>query len=116
MNTQVKDSLTVHSLNIMTMNTQNKPEMKPLQTGSTVKTVQISGKAGMVLPTHRSTQEAVVIVQEGTAVLSMPYKEYTLEKGDNFIIPANVDHHLSLKTDFRAIGVMMQGSTIEFEQ
>lgn len=98
------------------MDTLNKPEMKPLKVGNAFKVLQITGKSGMKMPLHHTTQEAVVIVQEGSAVLSMPDKEYTLEKGDNFIIPANVDHSLSLKTDFEAIGVMMLNSTIEFEQ
>lgn len=97
------------------MNPQNKPEMKPLKTGIALKVLQINGKAGMVMPLHRTTKEAVVIVQEGSAVLSLPDREYTLKKGDNFIIPANVDHRLSLKTDFEAIGVMMLESTIEFQ-
>ncbi len=97
------------------MNTQNKPELKPLKTGKTVKVVQISGKAGTMMPWHHTTQEAVVIVQQGSAILSMSDKEYALEKGDNFIIPANVGHSLSLKTDFEAIGVMMLGATIKFQ-
>lgn len=93
----------------------NKPELIQLKAGDSFKTLQITGKAGMVMPLHRSTKEAVVIVQKGIAILSMYDKEYILEKGDNFIIPANENHSLSLKTDFEAVGVMALDSTIEFE-
>ena len=69
----------------------------------------------MKMPMHHTTKEAVIIVQKGKALLSMPDQEYTLEKGDNFIIPANVNHYLLLRTDFEAIAVMLQDSTIEFQ-
>ena len=49
------------------MDTRNKPEMKPLKTGTAFKVLQITGKAGMVMPLHRTTQEAVVIVQVGSS-------------------------------------------------
>ncbi len=98
------------------MNKPDKPELLQLNAGDALKVIQITGKAGMNMPVHRSTQEAVVIVQEGTAIFYMQDKEYKLSKGDYFIIPANENHSLLLKTDFKAIGVLTLDSTIEFEQ
>ena len=69
----------------------------------------------MGMPPHYATQEAVVIVQQGTALLSLLHKEHTLTKGDHFIIPARVSHSLMLKTDFEAIAVMLTDTAIEFE-
>lgn|SRR5690554_5593608 len=98
------------------MNTSNKPELVPLKAGDSFKVLRITGKAGMVMPLHRSTQEVVIIVQEGIALLTMHDKEYKLEKGDSFIIPASENHSLLLETDFKAIGIMALNSRIEFEQ
>jgi len=98
------------------MNILNKPELIQLNAGDSFKIIQITGKAGMGMPLHHSTKEAVVIVQEGTAILHMHDREYQLAKGDYFIIPAHEKHSLLLKTDFKAIGVLPLDSTIEFEQ
>lgn len=98
------------------MNKPDKPELLQLNAGDSLKVIQITGKAGMKMPSHRSTKEAVVVVQEGTALLYMHNTEYKLSKGDYFIIPAQENHSLLLKTDFEAIGVLTLDSTIEFEQ
>ena len=96
------------------MNEQNKPEMKPLNAGDAFKVLRVTGKSGMVMPLHRSTKEAVIIVQKGAAVLSIRGKEFRLEKGDNFIIPAQESHQLRLEADFEAIAIMTLDSNIEF--
>ena len=98
------------------MNTSNKPELLQLNAGNLFKVLQITGKAGMSMPLHHSTKEAVVIVQEGTALLYMHDREYQLTKGDYFIIPAYEKHSLLMKMDFKAIGVLTLDSEIEFEQ
>ena len=96
------------------MNTLNKPELLQVNDGVSFKVLQITGKAGMKMPMHYATKEVVIIVQKGSALLSMPDKEYVLKEGDHFIIPAIMNHHLLLKTDFEAIAVMLQDSTIKF--
>lgn len=98
------------------MDKSDKPQMTPLNAGDSFKVLQITGRAGMKMPMHRTTKEAVVIVQEGSAILYMHEREYKLSKGDYFIIPAQENHSLLLKTDFQAIGVMTLDSKIEFEQ
>ena len=68
----------------------------------------------MEMPLHYSTYEAVVIVQEGSALLSIEGQEHLLEKGSSFIIPAGINHSLALKADFQSLVVMSLDSKIEF--
>lgn len=93
----------------------DKPEMTLLQMGSRFKTLNITAKAGMVMPWHHSTQEAVVVVLKGEAILIMPEIEHKLSQGDTFIIPQVVSHSLKINTDFHAIAIMENISAIEFE-
>lgn len=66
------------------------------------------------MPEHISTKEAVVMVQEGSALLKIDGNEEALEKGGVYIIPAKKPHSLQLLTDFTAIGLMQLESEIEF--
>lgn len=91
-----------------------KPDMITLQTGVSNKVLQVTGRAGISMPLHYSTEEAVLIVLEGSAVLIIDDKENLLEKGSAFIIPARQKHSLTLKTEFKALVVMAHDSVIEF--
>lgn len=97
------------------METLNRPEMNLLDTGSSLKTLQVSALAGMVMPLHHATKETVIVVQEGKAILKMPTKDHVLSKGVSFIVPALVDHSLEVQTDFKAIAIMAADSNIEFQ-
>lgn len=88
--------------------------MITLLTGASNKVLQVTGQAGISMPLHYSTQEAVIIVLEGSAVLIIDEKENLLEKGSAFIIPARQEHSLSLKAEFKALVVMAHDSVIEF--
>ena len=98
------------------METINKPEMTMLATGESFKVFQVIGMAGMAMPLHHSTGEAVVIVSEGSAVLKIEEREHLLQEGSAFIIPAKQNHSLRLNTRFKALVVMSQDSNIEFIQ
>ena len=98
------------------METLNKPELNLLHTGSALKTLQVSALAGMIMPLHHATQETVIVVQEGKAILKMPTENHVLEKGVAFIIPALIDHSLEIKSDFKAIAIMAVDSDIEFKK
>jgi len=91
-----------------------KPEMITLLIGAANKVLQVTGQAGISMPLHYSTQEAVIIVLEGSAVLIIDKKKNLLEKGSAFIIPSCQEHSLSLKTEFKALVVMAHDSVIEF--
>lgn len=93
---------------------QNKPEMTLLQSGKSIKTFKITAEAGMEMPEHHSTKEAVVVIQKGKAILKMPDKEHVLNVGSSFIIPAGVNHTLYVQEDFQALAIMAVDSEIEF--
>lgn len=94
---------------------QNKPEMTLLASGKSIKTFKITATAGMEMPEHHSTKEAVVVVQKGKAILTMPDKKHVLETGSSFIIPAGVNHSLSIQEDFQALAIMALESEIKFK-
>jgi len=96
------------------MKTINKPELVSLKTGASFKVLKVTGQSGMQMPLHYSTKEAVLIVQEGSALLKIEEKEHLLQAGDSFIIPARQNHNLSLKSEFKALVIMSLDSNIEF--
>lgn len=93
----------------------NQPQLEVLNSGDTLKILQVTGLAGMSMPKHHSTGEAMIIVQKGMASLKMQDSEQILSKGDIFNIPAGKAHALTLKTDFETLVVMPVDSAIEFE-
>jgi len=92
----------------------SKPELTPLIVGDSIKTMLVEGMAGTTMPPHHSTKEAVIVVQEGQALLKMPDSEHLLEKESVFVIPAGKEHTLSIRKDFKAIAIMALDSEIEF--
>ncbi|HET8839360.1 MAG TPA: cupin [Flavobacteriaceae bacterium] len=93
-----------------------KPIMTPLKVSKNFKTFSVTGKRGMEMPEHFSTKEAVVTVQEGSALLKIGGEEKLLEKNGTYIIPEKESHSLSLLADFKAVAIMATDSEIEFIQ
>lgn len=98
------------------METIQKPELTPLDKGKYLKTLQVTALAGMIMPPHLTTKEAVIIVQEGEALLKMPNLDHRLRQGAVFIIPAGVEHSLEIKSDFKAVAIMAVDSEIKFKE
>lgn len=96
------------------METSDKPELVVLHKGESFKVLQVTGNAGMKMPLHYSTMEAVIIVQSGSAVLAMDHRKHLLHEGNSFVIPALQKHTLSLEAEFKALVVMPLDSRIEF--
>lgn len=92
----------------------NIPKLDLLQTGESLKIFKVTGSKGMKMPEHISTEEAVVIVQKGSALLNMEGKEYLLKTNDTFLIPAAKKHELSIIEDFQTKVVMGIDSEIQF--
>ncbi len=92
----------------------NKPELTPLKVGDSFKTLQINGLAGTVMPEHHSTKEAVIVVQDGRALLKMNDSNHNLKKGSVFIIAAGNNHSLTIIEDFKAVAIMAINSEINF--
>ena len=97
------------------MENSNKPQMIPLDKGEIFKTLNITAKAGMEMPLHHSTKEAVIVVLKGEAILKMPDGEHKLSQDTIIIIPAMVEHSLKINSDFHAIAIMENTSAIEFK-
>lgn len=97
------------------METLNRPELIHLDKGKLFKTFQVKGLAGMIMPPHHSTKEAVIVVQEGKALLRMPKSDHILNEGSTFIIPGGVDHKLDILEDFKAIAIMAIDSELNFK-
>ncbi|CAL66366.1 cupin domain-containing protein [Christiangramia forsetii] len=93
-----------------------KPELTPLDKGSSLKTLQVTALTGWSMPPHHTTKEAVIVVQEGEALLKMPNVDHRLKQGAVFIIPAGVEHSLEIIQDFKAIAIMATDSEINFKQ
>jgi quercetin dioxygenase-like cupin family protein len=96
--------------------TVSKPELTQVAAGSTLKIFKVTGKRGMQMPEHKSTAEAVIIVQKGSATLRIESVERRLEARKPFIIPEGKLHSLSLDDDFEAVVIMPVSSQIEFSR
>lgn len=92
----------------------NKPEVTLLKKGVVFKILQVTGEKDMLMPKHISTKEAVIVIEEGNAIIEIASKERLLKKGDSMIIPATVPHSLLVMTSFKAIVMMPVESEIEF--
>lgn len=90
------------------------PQLVLLDNKEQHKVYQVTGGAGISMPEHISTKEAVVIIQEGEVVLNIQNQNYYLKQNDVFIIPAGVQHSLSIEKDFKAVVIMDIDSQIEF--
>lgn len=92
------------------------PKIETVHQGQCLKVLRVTGEAGMHMPTHHSTQEAVLICQNGSAVLNMDGKDQLITKGQSLVIPGGAVHSLSLNAGFLALVIMDTKSTIIFEK
>jgi quercetin dioxygenase-like cupin family protein len=92
----------------------NKPEITLLKKGAAFKILQVQGIKGTQMPQHLSTKEAIIIVEEGSALIKINNEEHLLKKSDSFIIPAGVPHSLLAMTNLRAQVIMPIESEIKF--
>lgn len=101
-------------LNVESIKEKVLPQLILLDKKEQHKVYQVTGVAGISMPEHLSTKEAVVIIQEGEAILTIKNQNFNLMKNDTLIIPAGVKHSLSIKKDFKAVVIMDVDSQIEF--
>ncbi|MDY0081699.1 MAG: cupin domain-containing protein [Ignavibacteriaceae bacterium] len=90
------------------------PKLSLLDKKEQHKVLLVTGEAGMSMPEHISTMEAVVIIQAGEAIFEIDNKNYNLKKDDVFIVPAGVKHRLIIQSSLRAVVIMDIDSQIEF--
>lgn len=96
------------------METQTIPQMSILQTGKEYKILRVSGEKGSQMPAHFCTKEAIIIVQEGIALLKLTAQDIHLKKNDSAIIPAGELHTLIVQENFQATVIMGIDSDIKF--
>lgn len=94
--------------------TSEHPTMSPLFVGTTFKVLEVAGLAGVSMPLHYSTGEAVISVKSGEALLEIDDYQHFLKSGDTFLIPAMKVHSLAILDDFKAMVVMPVDSEIKF--
>ena len=97
------------------METQAKPELKPLQLGEQFKMLEVTAVAGAFMPLHHCTSEAIVMVREGTATLEMDGGNTELAPGSSILIPAGRPHALRVGQPFKATVVMERKASLVFE-
>lgn len=96
------------------MKNTDRPQMHPLGKSDTFTLLEVHAKAGMTMPEHHATSEAVIVVKTGEAVLKMDGKEQTLKSGDTLILPSGRPHSLHINEDFNAIVTLTANGKIEF--
>lgn len=97
------------------MEVLNRPQLTHLQVGKNLKILQIEALADMGMPEHSSSREAVIVVQEGEAILKIKDIAYVLKKGSTMLVPAGLKHSLSVIKDFKAVAIMATDSIINFK-
>ncbi|TLP80191.1 cupin domain-containing protein [Maribacter sp. ACAM166] len=97
------------------MEVLNTPKLTHLALGKTIKVIKVEGLTGMKMPAHHSTQEAVIVVQIGEALLQMKDEEHLLKAGDCFVVPAKKEHTLTILNDLEALAIMAVESEINFK-
>lgn len=97
------------------METLTRPEMRILKTGKQFKILKVTGLKGMVMPSHFSSKEAVVIVLKGEAILKLAEMEIHIKANQPAIIPAGELHTLFIQEDFEAEVIMEVDAEIKFE-
>ncbi len=96
------------------MEIQLKPEMLVSEIGQQFKLFKVTGLKGMEMPSHISTEEAVVVVLRGEGILKLAGRGIYLKTNDSVIIPAKEPHSLEITEDFQSIVIMETDSEIKF--
>lgn len=92
----------------------DKPQLTLLKKGDIFKIYQVTGPKDAKMPKHLSTKEAVMIIEEGSAIFTINEKDNVLKTSDSFIIPGGVSHTLLITEKLKALVIMPNESEIEF--
>lgn len=102
------------SLKNIIMGAMDRPEITSLARGDLIKTLQIKGHAGTVVPPYYITKKALLVVDEGRALLHMLESDHILKTGSVFIVPAGKELLIRIQKDFKAVLVTDVNSKINF--
>jgi len=97
------------------METLKTPNIDTVHQGQFLKVLRVIGEAGMYMPAHYSTREAVLVCKSGSATLNMEGMNHPITPGVSLIIPAGAIHSLTPNIGFQAFVIMDIKSAIIFE-
>lgn len=89
-------------------------EIKKIFENRSFKIMNVALLKGEILPNHRATSDAFIIVQRGSAKIIFDDIEIPLHHNSTQLIPANKKHSLKVLEDFNASIVFSIEGEIEF--
>lgn len=89
-------------------------EMKQLFSNSHYKILEVSLNKGELMPLHKATSDAFIIVKRGAGTIIFADREIELIQGATQLIPANEQHQLKINDDFNACIVLASPAEINF--
>lgn len=95
------------------MKVKKMPKTQPLNKGKIFRNLKMIAEANTIGPKHLSTEESVLVMLKGKAVLKLPDEEFTLNVGETKIIPGGIEHYLEIIEDTEAVHVMSVGNKIK---
>lgn len=88
------------------MKTKKKPKTQLLNRGAIYKNLKMTAEGNTVGPKHLSTEESVLVMLKGKAVLQLPDDTQTLQAGETKVIPGGIEHYLEIIENTEAIHIM----------
>lgn len=88
--------------------------MKEIYAGEHFKVKEVILSSGQVMPEHRATSDAFVIVKKGMGRLIFSDSEVELKPGTTVLIPARQPHKMEITEDFNACVVFEKDGEIQF--
>ena len=96
------------------MKTVISPKVMLLAKGEEFSVKQMEAKAQDLLPKHLATAESVLVILEGECILTIEDNEHRLTQGDNFVVPAKIEHQIRAIKNLKALHVMPNDIKFEF--
>ncbi|MEO8569378.1 MAG: cupin domain-containing protein [Ginsengibacter sp.] len=88
--------------------------MKQLYRNDYYKVIEVTLNDGEVMPQHKATSDAFILVKEGTGKIIFSDNEIELQQGSTFMIPANKEHRLQVHEAFNACIIFAPEAEIKF--
>lgn len=82
--------------------------------GAVLMTKRMEGTDGTEFPEHTASLESALVMLEGSCSVVFPDATHELRRGDTFIVPAGVVHHVVGTPDFAAVHIMPRDIRFDF--
>lgn len=74
-------------------------KVEKLHNSDTCETLLIRIEENHELPSHKTAKPALLVLQQGEVIFEIKGEKYNLKKGDNFIIPVDIEHKVFAISD-----------------